>query len=109
MNNIKELTTKLEAIAQHAERGWQEAHEQEARAEAAEKRVAELEQERASFRVIGVVSEAAFHRLENRECRFIALWPRPEIYLPRPRPSDGAIVYARVGGALGINLETGGE
>ncbi|MBK4112378.1 hypothetical protein JHD93_09415 [Cronobacter sakazakii] len=43
MNNINELTAKLEAIAQHAERGWQEAHEQEARAEAAEKRVVELE------------------------------------------------------------------
>ncbi|KAB0849111.1 hypothetical protein [Cronobacter sakazakii] len=43
MNNINELTAKLEAIAQHAERGWQEAHEQEARAEAAEKRIAELE------------------------------------------------------------------
>ncbi len=48
MNNINELTEKLEAIAQHAERGWQEAHEQEAheqeaRAEAAEKRIAELE------------------------------------------------------------------
>ncbi|EOC3069254.1 hypothetical protein ABUP50_001745 [Cronobacter malonaticus] len=43
MNNIDELTAKLEAIAQHAERGWQEAHEQEARAEAAEKRIAELE------------------------------------------------------------------
>ncbi|EMA4768711.1 hypothetical protein [Cronobacter sakazakii] len=40
---VGELITALEAIAQHAERGWQEAHEQEARAEAAEKRIAELE------------------------------------------------------------------
>lgn len=77
--------------------------------EAAEKRNAELEREHAAFRPVGVMSEGAFHRLENSECRFIALWPRPGIYLPRPRPKDGVTVYARVGGVLGINLETGGE
>lgn len=38
-----ELIAALEATEQHAARGWREAHEQEARAEAAEKRVAELE------------------------------------------------------------------
>ena len=43
MTDINELTAKLEATEQHAERGWNEAHEQEARAEAAEKRIAELE------------------------------------------------------------------
>jgi len=34
---------KLEATEQHSQRGWKEAHEQECRAEAAEKRIAELE------------------------------------------------------------------
>ncbi|WP_105610623.1 hypothetical protein [Cronobacter malonaticus] len=76
--------------------------------EAAEKRNAELERERAALRPVGVMSEAAFHRLEASECRFIALWPRPGIYLPRSRPKDGVVVYARTGLA-GINLETGGE
>ncbi|MCH6725597.1 hypothetical protein BED03_22560 [Escherichia coli] len=33
----------LKAIAAHSNAGWKEAHEQEARAEAAEKRIAELE------------------------------------------------------------------
>ncbi|MEB8480205.1 hypothetical protein P2G56_17490 [Cronobacter malonaticus] len=74
----------------------------------AEKRVAELEREHAAFRPVGVMSEGAFHRLENSECRFIALWPRPGIYLPRKRPDDGVVVYARTELA-GINLETGGE
>lgn len=41
-NDITTLAAKLEATEQHAERGWQEAHEQEARAEAAEKKVAFL-------------------------------------------------------------------
>lgn len=58
-------------------------------------RIAELEHEQEHLRVVGVMSEKAFHRLENRESRFIALWPRPEIYLPRKRPEDGVIVYAR--------------
>lgn len=63
--------------------------------EAAESRVAELERKQESLRPVGVMSERAYHRLENRESRFIALWPRPEIYLPRKRPEDGVIVYAR--------------
>lgn len=37
MTNINELTAKLKATEQHAKRGWDEAHEQEARAETAEK------------------------------------------------------------------------
>lgn len=73
--------------------------------EAAEKRNAELERERAALRPVGVMSEGAFHRLEASECRFIALWPRPGIYLPRKRPADGVIVYART--ATSINLEAG--
>lgn len=66
--------------------------------EAAERRIAELEREKAALRPVGVMSEKAYHRLENRESRFIALWPRPEIYLPRKRPEDGVIVYARTAG-----------
>ena len=58
-------------------------------------RIAELEREQEHHRPVGVMSEQAFHRLENRECRFIALWPRPGIFLPRKRPEDGVIVYAR--------------
>ena len=48
---------------------------------------------------VGVMSESAFYRLERSESRFIALWPRPGIFLPRPRPDDGVIVYAKVEGA----------
>lgn len=63
--------------------------------DAAKKRNDELEREHENLRPVGVMSEKAYHRLENRESRFIALWPRPEIYLPRKRPEDGVIVYAR--------------
>lgn len=73
--------------------------EAEAKLEAAEKRIAELESWEKSLRTVGVMSQKAFQRLEGRESRFIALWPRPEIYLPRKRPDDGVIVYARVAGA----------
>ena len=66
--------------------------------EAAEKRIAELESEKETLRPVGVMSEKAFHRLEGSESRFIALWPRPGIYLPRKRPEDGVIVYARTAG-----------
>lgn len=63
-------------------------------------RIAELEREQEHLRPVGVMSEKAFHRLENSECRFIALWPRPGIFLPRKRPEDGVIVYARTAAAL---------
>nr|WP_227507135.1 hypothetical protein [Klebsiella michiganensis] len=53
--------------------------------DAAEKRNAELEREHENLRPVGVMSEKAFRRLENSESRFIALWPRPGIYLPRKR------------------------
>lgn len=43
--------------------------------EAAKKRIAELEAEKAALRPIGVMSERAFYRLERSESRFIALWP----------------------------------
>lgn len=73
--------------------------------DAAEKRIAELEREQEHLRPVGVMSEQAFHRLENRECRFIALWPRPGIFLQRKRPEDGVIVYARTAAAAGIKVE----
>lgn len=63
---------------------------------AAEKRLVMLEMELSALRPVGVMSEAAFHRLENSVSRFIALWPRPGIYLPRKRPDDGVLVYAKV-------------
>ncbi|WP_242672833.1 hypothetical protein [Klebsiella pneumoniae] len=68
-------------------------------------RIAELEREQEQLRPVGVMSEQAFHRLENRECRFIALWPRPGIFLQRKRPDDGVIVYARTAAAAGIKVE----
>ncbi|WP_423739816.1 ead/Ea22-like family protein, partial [Enterobacter hormaechei] len=64
--------------------------------EAKDKRIAVLEAREKSLRTVGVMSQKAFQRLEGRESRFIALWPRPEINLPRKRPEDGVIVYARV-------------
>lgn len=66
--------------------------------EAAERRIAELEAREETLRPVGVMSEKAFQRLEGSESRFIALWPRPGIYLPRKRPEDGVIVYARTAG-----------
>ncbi|EQA1703488.1 hypothetical protein ACXYXE_004091 [Cronobacter dublinensis] len=85
MNNINELTAKLEAIAQHAERGWQEAHEQEARAEAAEKRIAEL------------------------EARTVTL-PRPACtYADHSYPAYSEKQVVDLLESLGIILETGGE
>ncbi|PXK64951.1 ead/Ea22-like family protein [Klebsiella variicola] len=68
-------------------------------------RIAELEREQEHLLPVGVMSEKAFHRLENSECRFIALWPRPGIFLPRKRPEDGVIVYARTAAAAGIKVE----
>ncbi|HBQ5662747.1 MULTISPECIES: hypothetical protein [Klebsiella pneumoniae complex] len=73
--------------------------------DSAEKRIAELEREQEHLRPVGVMSEQAFHRLENSECRFIALWPRPGIFLQRKRPEDGVLVYARTAAAAGIKVE----
>ena len=68
-------------------------------------RIAELEREQEHLRPVGVMSEKAFHRLENSECRFIALWPRPGIFLPRKRPEDGVLVYVRTAAAAGFKME----
>ncbi|KAB0869755.1 hypothetical protein FZI00_02435 [Cronobacter sakazakii] len=88
MNNINELTAKLEAIAQHAERGWQEAHEQEARAEAAEKRIAEL---------------------EARKVKLPSINPQmfnDDVMFGYRKAQREAVEFCAV---AGINLETGGE
>ncbi|EKY1941959.1 hypothetical protein RA231_000329 [Cronobacter turicensis] len=88
MNNINELTAKLEAIAQHAERGWQEAHEQEARAEAAEKRIAEL---------------------EARKVKLPSINPQmfnDDVIFGYRKAQREAVEFCA---AAGINLETGGE
>ncbi|EIY5381640.1 hypothetical protein [Klebsiella pneumoniae] len=68
--------------------------------------IAELEREQEHLRPVGVMSEKAFHRLENSECRFIALWPRPGIFLPRKRPEDGVIVYARTAAPQEVKSES---
>lgn len=73
--------------------------------EALRQRIAGLEREQEQLRPVGVMSEKAFHRLENSECRFIALWPRPGIFLQRKRPEDGVLVYARTAAAAGIKVE----
>ncbi|HHH3394324.1 TPA: hypothetical protein ACPY9W_003515 [Klebsiella aerogenes] len=73
--------------------------------EKAQRHIGELERKEEDLRPVGVMSEKAYHRLENRESRFIALWPRPEIYLPRKRPEDGVIVYARTAATTGIKWE----
>ncbi|MDR4548086.1 hypothetical protein [Klebsiella quasipneumoniae] len=73
--------------------------------EKAQLRIAELEREQEHLRPVGVMSEKAFRRLENSECRFIALWPRPGIFLPRKRPEDGVLVYTRTAAAAGIKME----
>lgn len=71
----------------------------------AKNRIAELEREQEHLRPVGVMSEKAFHRLENSESRFIALWPRPGIFLQRKRPEDAVLVYARTAAAAGIKVE----
>lgn len=73
--------------------------------EAAKKRIAELEEEKETLRPVGVMSRRAFWRLENRESRFIALWPGPGICMLRKRPDDGVIVYARTDAGIGVKQQ----
>lgn len=61
MNDTDKLMATLKATEQHAERGWSEAHEQEARAEAAEKRVLELQAEREQLAAENAALKAAFN------------------------------------------------
>lgn len=94
-DNVLALVEALELKEEQRANWFQMAQKLGEDLDAAEKRNAELEREHENLRPVGVMSEKAYHRLENRESRFIALWPRPEIYLPRKRPEDGVIVYAR--------------
>ncbi|HDX8869252.1 TPA: hypothetical protein RQO32_002173 [Klebsiella michiganensis] len=94
-DNILALVEALEIKEEQRANWFQMAQKLGENLDAAEKRISELEREHENLRPVGVMSEKAYHRLENRESRFIALWPRPEIYLPRKRPDDGVIVYAR--------------
>lgn len=84
-------------LPEHANVHYADAAEMEIAA--LRQRIAELEREHENLRPVGVMSEKAFRRLENSESRFIALWPRPSIFLPRKRPEDGVIVYARIAAA----------
>lgn len=90
---------------QLAESEGERANRAKAKLDAAEKRIAEFEAEKETLRPVGVMSEGAFRRLENSESRFIALWPRPGIYLQRKRPDDGVIVYARTAAGIGVKGE----
>nr|WP_255890642.1 hypothetical protein [Klebsiella quasipneumoniae] len=103
--DLKELVEALERKEEQRANWFQMAQKLGEDLDAAEKRIAELEREQEQLRPVGVMSEQAFHRLENRECRFIALWPRPGIFLQRKRPEDGVIVYARTAAAAGIKVE----
>lgn len=105
MSELAKNNLRASRMAQFKKRRDAErrADEMQSRAEAAERRAAELV---SSLRPVGVMSQSAYNRLENRESRFIALWPRPEIYLPRKRPDDGVIVYARTSADIQIQ---GGE
>ena len=94
-DNILALVEALEIKEEQRANWFQMAQKLGENLDAAEKRISELERDQEHLRPVGVMSEKAFHRLENSESRFIALWPRPGISLPRKRPEDGVIVYAR--------------
>nr|WP_209745689.1 hypothetical protein [Klebsiella michiganensis] len=94
-DNILALVEALEIKEEQRANWFQMAQKLGENLDAAEKRISELERDQEHLRPVGVMSEKAFHRLENSESRFIALWPRPGIFLPRKRPEDGVIVYAR--------------
>lgn len=98
-DNVLALVEALELKEEQRANWFQMAQKLGEDLDAAEKRNAELEREHENLRPVGVMSEKAYHRLENRESRFIALWPRPGIFLPRKRPEDGVIVYARTAAA----------
>ncbi|WP_343516984.1 hypothetical protein QPT40_13245 [Citrobacter freundii] len=99
------LLDELEAKEEQRANWFQMAQKLGEDLDVAEKRIAELEAEKETLRPVGVMSEGAFRRLENSESRFIALWPRPGIYLPRKRPDDGVIVYARTAAGIGVKGE----
>lgn len=87
------LKVMLEATEQHAERGWNEAHEQEARAETAEARIAALEAERDALTAQCEASKKAVD-LWNR-------WADPEDKFPESLSTDA---FLREQMARGIEL-----
>lgn len=101
--NVLALVERLEAKEEQRANWFHMAEKLGNELDIAEKRIAELERMESTLRPVGVMSQKAYCRLENRESRFIALWPRPEIYLPRKRPDDGVIVFART--AAGVAVE----
>ncbi|MER1978534.1 ead/Ea22-like family protein [Pseudocitrobacter faecalis] len=102
-DNIIALVEALEAKEEQRANWFHMAEKLGSELDIAEKRIADLERMESTLRPVGVMSQKAYCRLENRESRFIALWPRPEIYLPRKRPDDGVIVFART--AAGVAVE----
>ena len=98
-----ELFDEVTQLRRHADEKAPELRalliEADSELEVLRQRIAELEREQEQLRPVGVMSEKAFHRLENSECRLIALWPRPGIFLPRKRPEDGVIVNRAAEGA----------
>lgn len=102
-DNVLALVEALEAKEDQRANWFHMAEKLGSELDIAEKRIADLERMESTLRPVGVMSQKAYCRLENRESRFIALWPRPEIYLPRKRPDDGVIVFART--AAGVAVE----
>ena len=104
-NNTLALVEALEAKEEQRANWFHMAEKLGSELDIAEKRIAELERMESTLRPVGVMSQKAYCRLENRESRFIALWPRPEIYLPRKRPDDGVIVFARTAACVAVEGE----
>nr|DAP73802.1 MAG TPA: hypothetical protein [Caudoviricetes sp.] len=75
IGTLVEALEKAQATEAHCNRGWSEAHEQEARAEAAEKRVAELDAELERERE---KSRRVMSRIAELESRTVKL--SPELY-----------------------------
>ncbi|MEG3187307.1 hypothetical protein RZF15_02077 [Klebsiella pneumoniae] len=74
---LVEALEKAQATEAHCNRGWSEAHEQEARAEAAEKRIAELDAELERERE---KSRRVMSRIAELESRTVKL-PKPHAHL----------------------------
>ena len=77
--SLVEALEKAQATESHCNLGWKEAHEQEARAEAAEKRIAELEHAEQKLCAANVTLDARADRAERQmaelESRTVKLPP----------------------------------
>lgn len=69
LDALLEALEKAQATEAHCNRGWREAHEQEARAEAAEKRIAELESRTVTVKLPEVRITVAESRRRNMTWR----------------------------------------